>query len=58
VLVTFATDPAENNYPRHPIRTGEHGLVWFATFAGPVPPLALGAVTLRRLAPARTSWLR
>src|SRR5262245_1026114 len=24
LLVTLATDPAENNYPAHPIRTGEH----------------------------------
>jgi hypothetical protein len=32
LLATFATDPVENNYPRHPIRTGEHGLVWLATF--------------------------
>jgi hypothetical protein len=32
MLVTLATTPLENNFPRHPIRTGEYGLLWFATF--------------------------
>ena len=58
-LVTFATDAAPNNYPRHPIREGEHGLVWFATFAADRHrPLALASVAQRRLLPAATSRLR
>ncbi len=58
-LVTFATDPAENNYPRHPIREGEHGLGWFATFAADRHrPLALASVAQRRLLPSATSRMR
>ncbi len=56
-LVTFATDPAENNYPRHPIRTGEHGLVWLATFTS-YRALSLDGVAQRRLIPTRRSRLR
>jgi hypothetical protein len=55
--VTFVTEPAKNNYPRHRIRTGEHGLVWFASWptwqALPVADLAQ-----RRLAPTTGSRLR
>lgn len=59
LLVTLATDPSENNYPRHPIRSGESGFVWFATFS---PGAALtfhstGAV-VRRLLPTARSWMR
>jgi NIPSNAP len=57
LLVTLATDPAENNYPKHPIRTGEHGLMWFATFAT-YRPLALGTVVQRRLVPTPRSRMR
>jgi hypothetical protein len=57
VLATFATDPAENNYPRHPIRTGEHGLVWFATFAER-QPMSLPAITTRWLLPTPGSRMR
>ena len=57
LLVTYATDPAENNYPRHPIRTGEHGLVWFATFDA-APPIAHAAVVERRLIPTARSRMR
>lgn len=57
LLVTFATDPAENNYPRHPIRTGEHGLIWFATF-GAALPIAHSAVAQRRLIPTARSRMR
>jgi hypothetical protein len=59
LIVTFATDPAENNYPRHPIRTDEHGLVWFATFpAGADARLTLGSVAQRRLVPTAKSRMR
>jgi hypothetical protein len=51
------TDPAENNYPQHAIRTGEHGLVWLATFQH-YRPLALTSVEQRRLIPAPRSRLR
>jgi hypothetical protein len=59
LLVTLATNPATNNYPRHPIRTGEYGCVWFATY----PPahyrsLGLAALETRYLLPTARSWLR
>jgi len=60
-LVTFATDPAENNYPAHPIRTGEHGLVWFASFAAGAPArldLPATIVAQRRLVPTARSRMR
>ena len=59
LLVTLATDSSENNYPRHAIRVGDHGLVWFATFA-PEHDCAIGVASLatRRLRPAATSRLR
>jgi hypothetical protein len=56
-LVTLATDPAENNYPRHPIREGVHGLVWFASFASR-RPLGLPSLAVRWLAPTPRSRLR
>jgi len=61
LLVALETDPAENNFPRHPIRTGEHGLVWFATFASPPPRLpddVAATVTARRLIPTARSRMR
>jgi hypothetical protein len=57
MLVTLATDPAENNYPDQPIRTGEHGLVWLATFAGE-PRVTLPSVTRRRFRPTARSRIR
>lgn len=32
-LACLQTEPAENNFPALPVRTGEHVLVWFAWFA-------------------------
>lgn len=59
LLVRLATDPVANNYPRHPIRTGETGFVWLATFPlDVVPSLGLPTVTERRLLPSATSRLR
>ena len=59
LLVTLATDPSENNYPRHPIRTGEFGLVWFATFAPQrYNTLGLASIEARRLLPTARSQLR
>ena len=57
LLATFATDPVDNNYPKHPIRTGEHGLVWFATFSA-YKPLAIAHVEQRRLIPTARSRMR
>jgi len=57
LLATFATDPVENNYPKHPIRTGEHGLVWFATFAT-YKRLDVPSVAQRRLIPTSHSRMR
>lgn len=31
----FHTEPAENTYPRLPVRLGENVFVWFASFTGP-----------------------
>ena len=56
-LVTLTTDPVDNNFPRHPIRTGECGLVWLATYAA-YSRLPIGFVEQRRLVPTRTSRLR
>jgi len=57
LLATFATDPVENNYPNHPIRIGEHGLVWFATFAT-YKPIAIESLQQRRLIPTPRSRMR
>ena len=58
VLVTFATDPVENNYPRHPIRTGEHGLLWLATFDHPRQIEIAGFPAPRWLLPTPGSRMR
>ena len=59
LLVTLSTDPSENNYPRHPIRTGEYGFIWFASFTpGHDRPLGLHSVEERRLLPTKRSWMR
>lgn len=59
LLVTLATDPSENNYPRHPIRTGESGLVWFANFAPEwYRSLGLPSLQERRLVPTARSSMR
>ena len=47
------------NYPHHAIRTGETGLVWFASFAaGADCELDVARVAERRLLPTARSWLR
>ena len=59
LLVTMATDPSDNNYPRHAIRTGETGLVWFASFAaGADCALRVDGIVQRRLLPTGQSWMR
>lgn len=59
LLVTLATDPSENNYLRHPIRTGEFGLIWFASFEPDrYHSLMLPSLEARRLQPTARSWLR
>ena len=59
LLVTLATDPSDNNYPRHAIRTGETGFVWFAGFAaGADCALRVDGITQRSLLPTAQSWLR
>ena len=59
LLVTLATDPSENNYPRHEIRTGETGFVWFASFPSDTDcSLSLADLTERRLLPTAHSKLR
>jgi hypothetical protein len=57
LLGTFATDPVENNYPNHPIRTGEHGLVWFATYET-YKPVEVASLQQRRLIPTTRSRMR
>lgn len=59
LLVKLVTDPCENNYPNHPIRTGEFGFVLFATFDPKLyQPLGLSSVEERKLFPSEQSWLR
>lgn len=48
----------KNNYPRHPVREGESGRVWFVSYEGEPPEIELPGVTARRLLPTRTSRLR
>jgi len=50
-LAVFQTETAENNFPRLPIRTGEHVLVWFSRF----PDAASHAMHMKRLADS-TQW--
>ncbi len=39
-IAVFQTETAENNFPKLPIRTGEHVLVWFSLFSGDAAYLA------------------
>jgi hypothetical protein len=57
LLATFETAGVENNYPNHPIRTGEHGLVWFASYAT-YKRLDVPSVQQRRLIPTSRSRMR
>jgi hypothetical protein len=58
MLVTLATTPLENNFPRHPIRTGEYGLLWFATFPTPRRLDLDSSVVQRQLTPTARSRMR
>jgi hypothetical protein len=55
-LASFETEPAENNFPALPVRTGEHVFVWFSRSPGrdPLP----STVERLRLAPTARSLLR
>ncbi len=59
LLVKMVTDPSENNYPLHPIRTGEYGFVLFASFDPELyQPLDFSSVEERKLIPTQDSWMR
>jgi hypothetical protein len=59
LLVKLVTDPSKNNYPLHPIRTGEFGFVLFASIDPKFyQPLGLCSVEERKLFPTQQSWLR
>ena len=59
LLVKLETDPSENNYPLHPIRTGEFGFIVFASFDPKCyQPLGFSSVEERKLIPTQQSWLR
>ncbi len=59
LLVKLLTDPSKNNYPNHPIRTGEFGFVVLASFdVEQYKALEIAGVTERKLLPAEQSWLR
>lgn len=59
LLAKLVTDPSENNYRPHPIRTGEFGFVVFASFdTQNHKPLGLPSVKERKLLPSQQSWLR
>lgn len=55
-LASFETEPAENNFPALPVRTGEDVFVWFSRSPGPDPlPSTMERL---RLAPTGRSLLR
>jgi hypothetical protein len=60
-LAILETEPAENDYPALPVRTGENVVVWFSSFDGPeqfrVRSLPAPVQQLR-LAPTARSFLR
>ncbi|MGJ8663113.1 MAG: NIPSNAP family protein [Marinicella sp.] len=59
LLVNLVTDPSKNNYPLHPIRTGEFGFVLFASFDPKLyQPIEFTSVEERKLIPTQQSWLR
>jgi hypothetical protein len=59
LLVKLETDQSKNNYPLHPIRTGEFGFVLFATFDPKLyQPLGISHIEERKLFPSQQSWLR
>ena len=59
LLVKLVTDPSKNNYPLHPIRTGEFGFVLFASFDPKLyQPLGFSSVEERKLFPTQQSWFR
>lgn len=49
-LGVFETEPAENNFPRLPVREGEHVVCWFASVPDARPTVDAGALLDR--------WLR
>lgn len=58
-LITLEVDAAPNNYPRHPVRTGECGHAWFASFdPRRYRSLGLSGIAERRLLPTATSRMR
>jgi hypothetical protein len=59
VLVKLVTDLSKNNYPLHPIRTGEFGFVVFASFDPKLyQPLGFSGVVENKLLHTQQSWLR
>ena len=59
LLVKLETDPSKNNYPLHPIRTGEYGFVMFVSFDSNLyQPLGLSSIEECKLLPTEQSWLR
>jgi len=59
LLVKLETDPSKNNYPLHPIRTGEFGYVLFASFDPKLyQALEFSGVEENKLLPTGQSWLR
>lgn len=66
VIASFVTEPAENSFPRLPVRAGENVLVWFSRLAT-ADAAVLRGVAARHLAqsvetavlqPTARSWLR
>ncbi|MEU4561098.1 NIPSNAP family protein [Actinoplanes sp. NPDC023936] len=56
-VAVFSTEYAENNFPRLPVREGEHALVWFSRSDGPgvEDPARFGVVRTERLRLAPTA---
>jgi hypothetical protein len=65
-LGMFETEPAENTFPRLPVRQGEHVVCWFASVPDARPTVDAGALldrwlsdllqTLTLLPTARSAW--
>jgi hypothetical protein len=63
LLGYYVTEPAENTFPRLPVREGEHVFVWFASFAAEAAytayqtALAADQAWITTLVPALRGWL-
>jgi hypothetical protein len=55
-LAALVTEPTPNNFPRHPLREGEHVFAWFWLFDGALTNIALPELVFAK--PVETLLLR